>query len=195
MKTIEEYKLHYALTEVVEPENEAEKVVYGLIEEFANDSNSAKFREDVTKLMVGLRPSEGKLGYDDDFEPIEVKPVNYTGNEKLHGRGNFSDFTWKRHTKYMTDRVRMLVSGFNRGKLLYIVEFPYSSLKGRIEHILQQKLPNGDVKGTYVRNASFGWNHWTTNPYKVVYVRPTITDHKHCFNKKFYNLLTETPNE
>jgi hypothetical protein len=194
MKTVEEYKLHYALTDIVEPENEAEQVVYELIEEFANDSNSAKFREDVTKLMVGLRPSEGKLGYDDDHEAIEVKPVNYTGKSKLDGKGNFSDFTWKRHRKYLGDNVRMLVSGFNHGKLLYIIEFPYSALKDRIEHVLNMKLPNGDVRGSYVRNAAFGWNHWSTGQYKVVYVRPTLALHKQCFNKKFYKILTGTPN-
>jgi hypothetical protein len=199
MLTVEQYKLHYALTDKVTPQDEAEQVVYTLIEEFANDSNSAKYREDITKLMVGLRPSEGKLGYDDDFEPIEVKPVNYTGKGKLDGKGNFSDFTWKRHHKYLKDGVRMLVSGFNRGKLLYIVEFPYTSIQERVEYVLNKKLPNGDIKGTYVRTLAFHWNHWSQNMYKVVYVRPTIGDHRKCFNKKFYNILTqpttETPNE
>lgn len=194
MKTIEEYKLHYALTDVVKPENEAEQIVYGLIEEFANDSNSAKYREDITKLMVGLRPSEGKRGYDDDFEAIEVKPVNYTGNGKLDGKGNFSDFTWKRHRKYLADNVRMLVSGFNHGKLLYIVEFPYKSVQERIEYVLKNKLPNGDVKGTYVRALTFHWNHWSTHTYKVVYVSPSLSSHKKCFNKKFYKILTGDTN-
>jgi len=192
MKTAEEYKLHYALTDIVKP-RKSEQVIYELIEEFANDSNSAKFREDVTKLMVGLRPSEGKLGYDDDHEAIEVKPVNYTGKAKLAGQGNFSDFTWKRHRKYLADNVRMLVSGFNHGKLLYIVEFPYSALQARIEGILRTKFPNGDVRGSYVRTAAFGWNHWAGGKFKVVYVRPTIALHKGCFNKKFYTLLTSQP--
>ena len=189
--TPEQYKLHYALTDIVTPANEAETVIYDLIEEFANDSNSAKFREDVTKLMVGLRPSEGKLGYDDDHEAIEVKPANYTGKSKLSGHGNFSDFTWKRHHKYLADNVRMLVSGFNHGKLLYIVEFPYSNLQERIEYMLGRKFPNGDVRGFYLRTASFGWNHWAEGPHSVSYLRPTIAIHKACFNKKFYNLLTE----
>jgi hypothetical protein len=191
MKTIEEYKLHYTLSEVIVPENEAEQIVYGLIDEFANDSNSAKYREDITKLMVGLRPSAGKLGYDDDVEAIEVKPVNYTGKGKLDGKGNFSDFTWKRHRKYQADQVRMLVSGFNRGKLLYIVEFPYSSIQHRVEQVLQKKLPNGDIKGTYVRSLTFRWKHWSTNTYTVTYRSPSLSRHKTCFNKKFYTILTE----
>ena len=191
----EEYKLHYALNDQIAPESPAEHVIYDLIAEHANDSNSAKYREDVTKLVVGLRPSEGKLGYDDDFEAIEVKPVNYTGKGKLQGQGNFSDFTWKRHRKYLADNVKMLVSGFNRGKLLYVVEFPYKSIAARIEHVLMKKLPNGDVKGTYCRTTPFGWNHWAPNTYKVKYLRPKIGLHKKCFNKKFYNLLTADNDE
>lgn len=189
MKSIEQYKLHYALTDVVKPKSKLEKIVYGLIAEFANDSNSAKFREDVTKLMVGLKPSEGKLGYDDDFEPIEVKPVNFTGRAVLAGSGNFSDFTWKRHTKYLADDARMLVSGFTHGKLLYIVDFPYTSLRERVEYVLNRKLPAGDVKGTYVRSLTFYWNSWVGGPYTLAYVRPNIENYKDCFNKKFYNMV------
>lgn len=191
MKTLDEYKLHYALTDVVTPKNTTERLVYGLIEEIANDRNSSMFREDVTKLMVGLKASKSKLGYDDDFEAIEVKPTNYTGGGRLNGKGNFSDFTHKRHAKYLKDRVRMLVSGFAEGKLLYIVDFPYKNLKERIDHVLYTKFPKGDVKGQYVRNLQFGYNHWMTGTYTVQYVRPNIEDYQHIFNKKFYSLLTE----
>lgn len=193
MKTIEEYKLAFALQDVIVPENEAETVVYGMLEEFANDKNSSKFREDVTKIMVGLRPSEGKLGYDDDFEPIEVKPINFSGKAKLAGQGNFSDFTWKRHRKYLADNVRMLVSGFYNGKLLYIAEFPYKSLQTRIEDVLTKKLPKGDVVGTYVRSAAFSYNHWMDKPYTVHYLRPTVGTYKKAFNKKFLQALTVQP--
>ena len=189
MMTVEEYKLHYALNDEVTPKDDAEQMVYTLIAEFANDKNSSKYREDITKLVVGLRPSEGKLGYDDDTQPIEVKPHNYTGTDKLCGKGNFSDFTWKRHHKYMGDKVVMLVSGFNRGKLLYVIEFPYSNLQERVEHQLKQKLPNGDVKGTYVRNTQFQYNHWSDKQYVVRYVHPKLSQLKPMFNKKFYSLL------
>ena len=191
MKTIEEYKLAYALTDVVVPADEAEIIVYDLIAEAANDKNSSKFREDVTKIMVGLRPSEGKLGYDDDFEAIEVKPVNYTGRKtsKLDGKGSFSDFTWARHKKYMNDGVRMLISGFDRGKLLFIIEFPYASLQTRIEEILQRKLPNGDISGTYVRTTGFNYIHWSQHPYTIKFVRSNIDEYSSIFNKKFFKLL------
>jgi len=194
MKTLEQFKMEFALNDVVTPKNDSEKLILELIEEVANDRNSSMFREDVTKLMVGLKPSKSKLGYDDDFEAIEVKPVNYTGGGRLDGKGNFSDFTWKRHQKYLKDDVRMLVSGFSNGKLLFIVEFPYRALKNRIVHLLKTKLPKGDVKGVYVRNASFNYKHWMGGPFTTKYVRPNIGDYQNIFNKKFFNLLMETTN-
>ena len=194
MHTLEQYKLNFALKDEVKPKNPAEKIIYEMIEEIANDRNSSMFREDVTKLMVGLAPSKSKLGYDDDFEAIEVKPVNYTGGGKLDGKGNFSDFTHRRHQKYLTDKVRMLVSGFANGKLLFIVEFPYESIRERIEYILANKLPNGDVKGQYVRNAAFTYKHWMNNKFTVHYVRESIAEYRRMFNKKFYTLLTESNN-
>ena len=191
MKTIEEYKMDYALQDTVTPENDAERVIFELIEEFANDKNSSKFREDVTKIMIGLRPSEGKLGYDDDFEAIEVKPVNITGKNKLDGKGSFSDLTWARHKKYVKDNVRMLISGFQHGKLLFIVEFPYKSIKARMEMLLERKLPNGDVPSTYVRTAAFNYVHWKDKRYIVHYVRPNIKKYQKVFNKKFFRLLMD----
>lgn len=191
MQTLQEYKLHYTLTDDVQVQNPSEALVYELIGEVANDGNSSMFREEITKLMVGLKPSAGKHGYDDDFEAIEVKPANYTGRSKLDGRGNFSDLTWKRHRKYLKDKVRMLVSGFANGKLLYIVEFPYSALKKRIVHQLVMKLPNGDAVGRYVRNASFNYTHWQDGAYTIRYVRPTLHNYAHVFNRKFYALLSE----
>jgi hypothetical protein len=189
VKTAEEYKLQYALNDTVTPANEAEELIYTLITEFANDKNSSKYREDVTKIMVGLRPSEGKLGYDDDFAAIEVKPANITSTGKLDGKGNFSDLTWARHNKYLRDNLRMLVSGFQNGKLFFIAEFPYTSIAERIEYLLNKKLPNGDMKGHYVRNASFTYNHWIHHPYKVLFLRDNIAAYKPIFNKKFFSAL------
>ncbi len=190
MKTAEEYKLHYALNDVVVPVNDTEKVIYDIIQEFANDKNSSKYREDVTKIVVGLRPSEGKKGYDDDFAAIEVKPSNVTDTGKLDGKGNFSDLTWARHHKYLADDLRMLISGFQNGKLLFIVEFPYTSIKDRVEYILNKKLPNGDIKGTYVRTVAFTYKHWMNQPHKVIFVRNNIQTYRYVFNKKFFPLIS-----
>jgi len=191
MKTIEEYKLHFSLEDNITPVDDTERVIYGLIEEFANDKNSSKFREDVTKIMVGLRPSEGKLGYDDDFDAIEVKPVNITGKDKLNGKGSFSDLTWARHKKYIKDNLRMLISGFQHGKLLFIIEFPYKSIQERMETLLKKKLPNGDVKNTYVRAAAFNYVHWKDENFNVKFIRPNIVKYQKVFNKKFFKLLMD----
>lgn len=188
MTTIEEYKLNYALNKF-SPINESEKIIYTLIDEFANDKNSSKFREDVTKIMVGLRPSEGKRGYDDDFEAIEVKPVNYTGKEKLNGKGSFSDLTWARHHRYIKDNVKMLISGFQNGKILFIVEFSYSSIQDRLEGLLKKKLPNGDVQNTYVRTAAFNHVHWKDQQYTIKFLHDDIDTYKNIFSKKFFKLL------
>ena len=189
-KTAEDYELDWTLADTIVLDYEYEDVIYTLIEKEATDNNSSTYREAITKRIIGLQPSKSKLGYDDDFEPIEVKPSNYTGRVKLSGSGNFSDLTWKRHTKYIKDNVRMLISGFCNGKLLFIIEFTYSAIADRLQIQLKQKLPNGDQTSQYVRTATFSHTDWSDKPYKVLFVRPTIVNYKHAINKKLYNLLT-----
>lgn len=191
---LDEYKINFALDyALIGTPAEREKDLYDLISEMANDPNSSKFREDVTKMMIGLRPSEGKHGYDDDFEAIEVKPQNYTGAaRKLNGAGKFTDFTWARHQKYAADNVRMVVSGFNRGKLLYIVEFPYDNLESIIVKNLSRLLPNGDETNRYVRALQFGYQHWVDKPHVISYVSPKLDEHKAVIVGPLYNhLITE----
>lgn len=190
---LEEYKVNFALGYTLFGEPKPEEInLYTLISEMANDSNSSKFREDVTKIMIDLRPSEGKHGYDDDFEAIEVKPQNYTGGDrKLNGSGKFTDFTWARHQKYTADNVRMVVSGFNRGKLLYIVEFPYDNLESIVEKYLSRLLPNGDEPNRYVRALQFGYQHWIDKPHVISYVSPALEDHKSVIVGNLYNHLKE----
>lgn len=191
--TLEQHKLKFALMDVIVPADDSEALLYELLAEIANDNNSSKFREDITKIVVGLRPSEGKLGYDDDILALEVKPNNFTGRAKLDGRGNFSDLTWARHNKYLLDKLVMLVSGFHRGKLLYIVEFPYGSIAPRMQEYLEARLPSGDTPNIYVRSACFTYKHWSDKQYVVKYLRENISDYAHVFNKKFYNLLIPIP--
>ena len=188
---LESHKIHFALGGEAHDASAEQQMLYVLLEEMANDSNSSKFREDVTKIMIGLRPSEGKHGYDDDFEAIEVKPQNFTGKTKLNGYGNFTDFTWSRHQKYTEDNVRMVVSGFNRGRLVYIVEFPYTNLESVVEEKLRKHLPNGDAPYRYVRGVSFGYKHWVDMPHVITYVTPALDDHKDVIVGNLYNHLKE----
>lgn len=192
MKTLQEYKLQYALEDEIAQTEGTEVIIYQLLEESANDTNSSRYREEITKLIVGRTLSERKHGYDDDVEAIEVKPANFTGKSKLLAGGNFSDLTWKRHAKYLEDNLTMLVSGFSKGKLLFVVKFPYVALEKRMTALLEKHLPNGDLPSRYVRNASFTYKHWSEQPYHICYVRPTITKYRDTIHKNVYNLLTKT---
>ncbi len=186
---LKEFKLNWTLDSDLGEVDEKDKIIYQLIEETANDSNSSKFREDVTKWIVGLETSESKRGYDDDFTPIEVKPQNYNGGVKLCGKGAFTDFTWKRDEKYSNDNVKMLISGFSYGKLVFIIEFPYESLREVIHKYLSNQLPNGDEKNRYVRTIIFTYKTWMDNPYEIKYVTPNLEKYRYCIVKDFYKLL------
>jgi len=188
---MKEYKLNWALQTNLDTDDIKEKIIYQLIEETANDSNSSKFREDVTKWIVGLETSEKKLGYDDDFHPIEVKPKNFTGRAKLDGGGQFNDFTWKRHEKYSRDEVTMLISGFYYGRIIFVIEFKYSDIKEKIEKHLNRLLPNGDEPNRYVRSANFSYNNWKESNFVVKYKSPNIAEYKNAIVGKLYKLLTK----
>lgn len=187
---LREYKINWSLNQVGEITDSKDKIIYQLIEETANDSNSSKFREDVTKWMVGLEASEAKRGYDDDFEAIEVKPQNFSGGKaKISGKGAFTDFTWKRDKKYSDDNAKMLISGFYYGKLVFIIEFPYENLRGIIHKYLKAQLPNGDEKNRYVRTILFSWRTWKDKGYTVKYITPNLENYKDYIVKGFYKLL------
>jgi hypothetical protein len=185
---LKEYKLNWALDTLPTELDSKDELIYQLIEETANDTNSSKFREDVTKWMVGLEISEGKRGYDDDFQPIEVKPKNYTGKSKLNGGGTFSDFTWRRDKKYSDDGCIMLISGFCYGKLVFVVQFDYKTLQPKIQRQLESHLPDGDKPSRYVRSASFSYLDWKDD-FELKYISPNFDDFKGSFTSGLYQLL------
>ena len=192
MENLKEYKLNFALDTIPADKDSKDEIIYNLIGEFANDSNSSMFREDVTKYMVGLEASVSKKGYDDDFRPIEVKPLNYKGGTNLNGAGTFTDMTWKRDIKYSNDGCTMLVSGFYFGKLVYIVEFKYDKIRHRVKRMLEKHLPDGDIKSKYVRTTTFGWGDWKDD-FKLKFLSPKIEEYKDGMVKELYKLLTSTP--
>jgi len=187
---LKEYKLNYTLNTIPKNLDEKDIIIYDLLNEGFNDSNSSKFREDATNYISGREASEGKHGYDVDDENIEIKPKNFIGKSKNNGGGQFTDFTWKRHQKYQDDKVVMSVSGFDHGKLLFILEFDYVNLKDRIEEQLSRLLPDGDVPNRYVRSASFSFIHYSNSDIKKVYVSPNIKNHKHAIVGKLFDFLT-----
>lgn len=186
-----EYKLNYTLDNIPDNLDTKDVIIYDLLNETFNDSNSSKFREDSTNYISGREASEGKHGYDVDDENIEIKPKNYVGKSKLNCGGQFTDFTWKRHNKYQNDNVVMSVSGFNHGKLVYVLEFDYNhpTFKKRIEDQLTRLLPNGDEPNRYVRSASFSFIHFEDSNIKKVYVSPNLENHKHTMTRKLYEYL------
>ena len=188
---LKEYKLNYTLDTIPENLDDKDSIIYNLLHEGFNDSNSSKFREDATNFVSGREASEGKHGYDVDDENIEIKPKNYVGKSKLNAGGQFTDFTWARHKKYQNDEVVMSVSGFNNGKLIYVLEFDYnhSTFIKRIEDQLFRLLPNGDETNRYVRSASFSFIHFSDADIKKVYVSPNLDLHEHTMIKKLYNFL------
>jgi hypothetical protein len=146
-----------------------------IISFFLMDKNSSTLREMVTLAECGYSQNPEKLGYDgwsEDGRKFEVKPKNISAgsNKKLDGGGNFSDFTWERYDKYLSDNVYMLCSGFVDGKLAYIIEFPFSSLKKRIEACLEKQFPNRERKaGTYARSITFSFSHYKNGEVDVKY--------------------------
>ena len=189
--TIKEYKLNYTLNRIPTKLTDDQKIIYNFLDESFNDSNSSKMREDVTNYLSNREHSDGKHGYDHDHLNIEIKPQNYTGKSKLNAGGGFSDFTWKRHRKYLDDNVTMSLSGFDNGKVLYILEIPYKILADRIEEQLIARLPNGDLPNNYVRSASINFKHYSESDIKVVFVSPNIRSHKHAMVKKLFDFLTK----
>jgi hypothetical protein len=87
----------------------------------------------------------------------------------------------------------MSVSGFNHGKVVYVLEFDYNhpTFIKRIEHQLLMKLPNGDIPTEYVRSASFRFIHFKDVDIKKVYISPNLESHKHTMIRKVYNFLKE----
>jgi len=201
---LSELKLAYSLgnlSNITEINSELkETLLFGLLEEMSNDKNSSLFREGVTLGVLGIKQSINKLGYDSDEYPIEVKPKNITllSNNKFDGSGNFSDFTWKRHKKYYDDNVKMVVSGFLDGKLMFLMSFNYTSndFTSEIERQLTKQLPNGDEINRYVRSVKFSYKHFKdSKTFKIEFISPIISDYEHKFTKPFFKVITEYGNK
>ena len=150
-------------------------VLLDILTEYFNDKNSSTVRESVIVSLSGFEPRKGKIGYNGyrknsvngEVEQCEAKPVNINTNnkkvKKLNGGANFTDYTWKRFKKNKCDNPLMIIGGFVDGRLIYIFKFKFNNahefLK-RLEEQLQKHFPKGDMKGSYVRSASFGFQDY-----------------------------------
>lgn len=196
--TTTQIKLKFSLGDVKSISELSEELKTNLLFEILNemscDKNSSSFREGVTLGVLGKKQSVTKLGYDSDEEPIEVKPKNISSNsnKRFDGSGNFSDSTWARHKKYVSDNVKMLVSGFLDGKVLFVISFNYNSPEfvKEVERHLIKHLPDGDITSRYVRSVKFNYKHFmTSDSLKIEYLVPELSKFESKFTKPFYSSI------
>jgi hypothetical protein len=171
-----------------------DELLINILYEISNDKNSSSFREFVTLDILGLTQSKNKFGYDSDDSPSEVKPRNIRTNltKKHDGGGNFSDFTWGRHKKYLEDNVKMFVSGFLDGKIVFILSFNYNETEfvKNIERQLTKHLPMGDKPSKYVKSVCFSYTSYKNSESpKLEYLSPKIDDYSKFFTNPFLKFL------
>ena len=142
------------------PREEITALCRSMIHQMLTDKNSGHLRERVTLELLGLEQNPNKLGYDSTAGQYEVKPTNVArnGKRKLTGQGTITDHRWQRHKKFLEEDVKLLVSGWVDGQILYILEVDYKDLCARFESCLTRHLPDGDVKNRYVRSADFSYS-------------------------------------
>jgi len=195
---INELKLKFSLGDISSITELSDEIKTDLLLRILNDmscdKNSSSFREGVTLGVIGKNQSNTKLGYDSDEEPVEVKPKNISSqsNKRFDGSGNFSDFTWARHKKYSNDNVKMLVSGFLDGKILFVMSFNYNSsdFTKEIERQLTKHLPDGDIVSRYVRSVKFSYKHFiSSDSFKIEYLTPELVKFENRFTKPFYSYI------
>lgn len=164
-----------------------------LLSVYVNDKNSSFLREMITCSVAGYSHSTDKLGYDGYFGdiPCEVKPQNVVLGEKkrLNAGGCFNDFTWRKFHKCSEDNLRMLMSGFVNGKLIYILEFPFNSekFKNHLLKILNKHLPDGDIANRYIRTAAWSFIH--IDQIKIRYLSDEYEQFRKAMTKKMFQFL------
>lgn len=171
-----------------------------LLTTYINDKNSSTIREALSVTLAGYTHNPKKLGFNgfrqNSFgEPIncEAKPKNIYSNEnkKLNGGGNFTGYTWARFYKDKQERLNMLISGFVDGKLLYLFEFPFNDIHflKHLELQLHKKFPNGDIKGLYLRSASFSFSHCKNADIHIIYICPQLAEYEKFLEKNLFAFL------
>ena len=101
-------------------------------------------------------------------------------NKKLNGGGNFTDYNYERHKKYLKTNLNLVVSGFINGDLIYVIEFPFKSLQKHLKSKLDKTFKGKRPKGLFLRSASFSFLHYKNSK--------SITVHYVSYDKiKLYN--------
>ena len=185
-----------------------------LLTVYINDKNSSTLREFITVSVAGYQHNDSKIGFngykhDTHGAPIacEAKPKNFSSHDfeeykqgkrksirKLNGGGNFTDYTWARFEKDTAANPNMLVSGFVDGKLIYILEFPFSyeEFTKKLRAQLDKYFPGGDKSGDFMRSAEFDYRHFMDSKnLRVVYGnKDLLAKNQEYINGGFYKKLT-----
>lgn len=195
-----------------------------LLTMYVNDKNSSTIREFITVTFAGYEHKEEKIGYNgfkqDAFISgktlkCEAKPKNFDTEElekhkrgerktspaKLNGGGNFTDYTPARLQKDTQEKdLNMLVSGFVDGKLVYIIEFPFTS-SGFVKNLeikirkWQRKLKGSkSTKGQFLRSADFDYKDFIESPnLKIDYLlnKDGLAKYEPYISRGFYEFLEE----
>ncbi len=185
-----------------------------LLTTYINDKNSSTLREFITVSTAGYKHNTNKIGFN-GFKhtttgksiACEAKPKNIASQDledykagvrrtfhKLRGNGNFTDYTWARFNKDKKENLNMLVSGFVDGKLIYLLEFPFStnSFTNKLETQLQKQFPNGDKVNEYLRSASFAYKDFIdSKELKTIYCSSNLENYQDFIVRDFYQKLLE----
>jgi len=193
-----------------------------LLTMYINDKNSSTIREFITVTLAGYNHRESKIGYNGfkqstfvsgETVECEAKPKNIDTEEfkkyenkerktppaKLNGGGNFTDYTPKRLEKDLKEKnLSMLVSGFVDGKLIYIIEFPFSypdfvkNLKVKLVRWQNKLNGSKNIKGQFLRSADFDYKDFIDCPnLKIIYLleKKELLKYRRYIIKDFYNFL------
>lgn len=199
-----------------------------LLTMYINDKNSSTIREFITVTFAGYEHKESKIGYNgfkqDTFISgktlkCEAKPKNFDTEEsekykrgerktspaKLNGGGNFTDYTSLRLEKDKHEKdLNMLASGFVDGKLIYIIEFPFTfsdfvkNLEMKIQKWQRKLKGSKSTKGQFLRSADFDYKDFIKSPnLKIVYLlnKDELTKYEPYISKGFYEFLEGKANE
>lgn len=197
-------------------------ILVDLLTMYINDKNSSTIREFITVTLAGYEHKESKIGYNgfkqDTFIPgrtikCEAKPKNVDTEEvekykrgerktspaKLNGGGNFTDYTPARLEKDKQEKdLNMIVSGFVDGKLIYIIEFPFSSsnfvknLDMKIKKWQRKLKGSKSTKGQFLRSADFDYKDFIKgSQLKLVYLlnKSELVKYNSYIAKGFYGFL------
>jgi len=174
-----------------------------LVTMYINDKNSSTLREFITVTVAGYKHLKSKVGYNGYKHSVygkpikcEAKPVNIesTGKRKLNGGGNFTDYTFDRLSRDLQEDINMLVSGFIDGRLIYVLEFPFScpTFIDRLKKQLKKRFPNGDIPGQFLRSATFTYKDYIEcKKLKVHFLLPKkeLIKYRENFVKGFFEFL------